>query len=446
MTFSRSAGGSFPLVLVAIGVTLAGSAATFLARDGEEPLRSVEARSAVIYGATLLAVWLSLALGRYRGDPYLLPLAGLLGGTGLVFAVRLQPDLQAVRGISAPLGDRQLAYLCGGLLIMWAVALFAPNPEILARFRYSILFAGLGLLAVTAVLGTEIQGARLWLQAGPIVIQTTEIAKLALIVFLAAYLAENLELVGSSWRLGRVTLPPVPYLAPMVVMCGLGTAALMVLNDLGTALLFFSLFMIMLYAANGRVSQFLLGTTLFVVAFALAYLTVPRVRVRFDVWVDPWSDLVTGYQQIQAEYALATGGFFGVGLGRGSPWLIPVVENDYIIAAIGEETGFLGVVAVIALYMMIATRGLLIARNAPTPFLRLLAIGLTSGIVVQAVIILAGVFRLMPLTGVTLPLVAYGGSSILVTAAMIGALMRISTLRATAGLTNPGPTGRMATR
>ncbi|MGE3799341.1 MAG: FtsW/RodA/SpoVE family cell cycle protein, partial [Thermomicrobiales bacterium] len=178
--------------------------------------------------------------------------------------------------------------------------------------------------------------------------------------------------------------------------------------------------------ANGRASQFFLGVALFMGAFALAYFAVPRVRLRFDVWIDPWGDLVSGYQQIQAEYALATGGFFGVGLGKGSPWLVPVVENDYIIAAIGEETGFFGIVAVIAMYMLLATRGMVIARSAPTSFLRLLAVGLTTGIVVQSVIILAGVLRLMPLTGVTLPLIAYGGSSILVTSVMIGALMKIS--------------------
>lgn len=343
--------------------------------------------------------------------------------------VRLEPDLQAVRAIAIAFGDRQLWYLVAGLLLIWAIAMLAPNPEVLAPYRYTILTAGFGLLAVTGLLGTEIQGARLWLSIGPVVIQTTELAKLALIVFLASYLADNLELVGTSWRLWRIDLPPLPYLAPMVIMTGLTTLALMALNDLGTALLFFSLFAIMLFAANGKASHALIGAGLFVAAFAAAYALVPRVRIRFDVWTDPWSDLATGYQQIQAEYALASGGFFGAGLGRGSPWLVPVVENDYIIAAIGEETGLVGVMVVLALYMIIVTRGVLIARRAPTPFLRLLGVGLTAGIGVQAVIILAGVFRLMPLTGVTLPLVAYGGSSILVTSVMIGALLRISAIR-----------------
>jgi peptidoglycan glycosyltransferase len=428
MTNAGSWSRSLLLLLIAVAATAAGMGATYLAREGADPITSPEAKAGAIYGLTLLAVWLSLRFGKFRGDPYLLPVAGLLGGIGLVMTIRLEPDLQVIRDIAISFGDRQLWYLVVGLLLIWGIAMLAPNPEILAPYRYTILMGGFGLLAVTAVLGTEIQGARLWLSFGPIVIQTTELAKLALIVFLAAYLSENLELVGTSWRLWRINLPPLPYLAPMVIMSGLCTVALMALNDLGTALLFFSLFMIMLFAANGKAGHLLLGAGLFVVAFALAYLAVPRVRVRFDVWIDPWSDLVTGYQQIQAEYALAAGGFFGVGLGRGSPWLVPVVENDYIIAAIGEETGLLGIVVVLALYMVIATRGVLIARRAPTPFLRLLATGLTAGIVVQAVIILAGVFRLMPLTGVTLPLVAYGGSSILVTAVMVGTLMRISSM------------------
>jgi len=428
MTRKAPFGESFFSLILVIGAASAGLGATYLARDASALPRSSELKAAVVYGATLLAVWLSLQLGRYRGDPYLLPLAGMLGGIGLIMTVRLQPDLVGLRGLTVDLGDRQLAYLVAGFIIIWAISLFAPNPEVLAPYRYSILFAGVALLVVTAAIGTEIQGARLWLSAGPVVIQSTEIVKLALIVFLAAYLSQNLELVGSSWRLWRLSLPPLPYLAPMVIMCGLCTGALMILNDLGTALLFFLVFMLMLYAANGRASQFILGSALFVGAFAIAYLAVPRVRVRFDVWLDPWSNLVTGYQQIQAEYAMAAGGFLGVGLGKGSPWLIPVVENDYVIAAIGEELGLVGVVGVIAIYMMIATRGVVIARSAPTPFLRLLAIGLTAGLVVQSIIILAGVLRLMPLTGVTLPFVAYGGSSILVTAVMIGALMRISSI------------------
>jgi cell division protein FtsW (lipid II flippase) len=420
-----------PLAALATGL---GLLSVYLARDGSEPLRSLELKAGLTYAATLLAVWVSLRFARFRGDPYLLPVAGMLGGIGLIVSVRLEPDLASVRGLTVAIGDRQLWYLCAGLLLLWAIALFAPDPEILSRYRYSVLCGGLALLGLTAVLGTDVNGARLWLEAGPVQVQSAELVKLALVVFLAAYLSENLELVGSSWRVGRFEVPPIPYLAPMGVMWGLCVAALLILNDLGAALLFFSLFLVMLYAANGRVSQFLVGVFLFLLAFALAYLLVPRVELRVDNWRDPWNDpFGSGYQQIQAEYAISSGGVFGAGLGEGSPWLIPEVQTDYVIAAIGEELGLAGLIVVMGLFMVLAARGVLIARNAPTGYLRLLALGLSAGMVIQSIIILGGVLRLMPLTGVTLPLVSYGGSSIIVTCATVGVLMRISAIRPASG-------------
>ncbi|CAN5786814.1 FtsW/RodA/SpoVE family cell cycle protein [soil metagenome] len=419
------------LAMIATGL---GLLSVYLSRDGSDTLASPEFKAGLIYIATLLAVWLSLRYARFAGDPFLLPVSGMLGGIGLIVAVRLEPDLASVRGLNVAIGDRQLWYLCAGFLVMWMVALFAPNPEMLAKYRYSVLFAGLALLGLTALLGADVNGSRLWLEAGPIQVQSAELVKLALVVFLAAYLSDNLELVGASWRVGRFNVPPIPYLAPMGVMWGLCVAALLVLNDLGAALLFFSLFLVMLYAANGRLSQFMLGALLFVLAFGLAYLLVPRVEVRVDNWRDPWSDpFGSGYQQIQAEYALSSGGVLGSGLGEGSPWLIPEVQTDYVIAAIGEELGFAGLVVVMGLFMVLAGRGVLIARAAPGGYLKLLSLGLSAGLVVQSIIILGGVLRLMPLTGVTLPLISYGGSSIIVTCATIGVLMRISAIRRAPG-------------
>jgi cell division protein FtsW (lipid II flippase) len=424
------------LLLLAAIATGLGLFSVYLSREGSDTLRSPEFKAGLIYSATLLAVWLSLRLARYRGDPVLLPVAGMLGGIGLIVAVRLEPDLASVRGMTVAIGDRQLWYLCAGLLLLWMIALFAPNPEILARYRYSVLFAGLALLGLTAVLGTDVNGARLWLEAGPVQVQSAELVKLALVVFLAAYLSDNLELIGSNWRVGRLSVPPIPYLAPMGVMWGLCVAALLILNDLGAALLFFSLFLVMLYAANGRLSHFILGALLFLIAYGLAYLLVPRVEIRVDNWRDPWSDpFVSGYQQIQAEYALSSGGVFGSGLGEGSPWLIPEVQTDYVIAAIGEELGLAGLIVVVGLFMVLGARGVLIARYAPTGYLKLLALGLSAGLVIQGIIILAGVLRLMPLTGVTLPLISYGGSSLIVTCATVGVLMRISAIRPAAGRT-----------
>ncbi len=422
------------LILAAVAVTGFGLAGFVLSSDRGAWLESEALRAGVIYGATLTAVWVSLSLGRYRGDPFLLPIAGFLGGIGLVMAVRLGPDLSTRRGLEVPIGERQLGFLCAGLLVLWAVALFSPDPAVFSRYRYSILALGVALLAVTAVVGTEIYGARLWLTIGPVQIQSAEIVKLALVVFLATYLADNLELVGSRWRVWRLSLPPIPYLAPMVVMWGLCIAALIRLNDLGTALLFFSLFIIMLFAANGSAVQLAAGFLAFLAAFGVAYQLVPRVGVRVDNWIDPWSDpFLSGYQQIQAEYAMASGGLFGVGIGAGAPWSIPAVQTDYVIAAIGEELGFWAVFAIVVAFAVLAARGMLVASEAPTPYLRLLAIGLTSSLVVQSVIIVAGVLRLMPLTGVTVPFVSYGGSSLLVTFAATGLLMHISHLSARRG-------------
>src|SRR5680860_617885 len=172
------------LLWLAILTTGLGLLGVYLARDGSNALASPELQAGLIYSATLAAVWLSLRLARFGGDPFLLPVSGMLGGIGLILAVRLEPDLASVRGLTVPIGDRQLWYLCIGLLLLWAVALFAPNPEILAEYRYSVLFVGLALLALTAVVGTEVNGARLWLKLGPLQLQTAELVKLALVVFL----------------------------------------------------------------------------------------------------------------------------------------------------------------------------------------------------------------------------------------------------------------------
>ena len=284
------------------------------------------------------------------------------------------------------------------------------------------------MLAVTAVVGTQIQGARLWLSAGPVVIQTTEIVKLTLIVFLAAYLAQNLELVGSSWRLGRLKLPPLPYLAPMIIMCGLCTAALMVLNDLGTALLFFMIFMIMLLPQTGRLHILFWGRSC----------SSPRSLWRMRRCPGCGSDSMSGsipgaiwspaINRFRPNTHWRQAGFLVLDWAEAAPGSFLLWRMTTLLPQLAKNWDSLGLLAVIALYMLIATRGVVVARSAPTPFLRLLAVGLTAGIAVQAVIILAGVFRLMPLTGVTLPLVAYGGSSILVTSVMIGTLMRISAI------------------
>ncbi len=411
----------------ALIVTALGLAAVYLAERPGAWQTSLEFRAGVIFLATAVGIYLSFRLGRFQGDQFLLPVIVMLSGFGLIVAVRLQTDLQEVRGFQIAIGERQLAYLIAGMLLMWAVAIFFPDPRFLANWRYSVLFGGILLLLITSVIGTTVNGARLWISVGGVQIQTAELVKVALVVFLAAYLSENEQLIGSSWKVGWFDLPPIPYLAPMIVMWGLCLIALVLLNDLGTALLFFLLFLVMLYVASGRSSYVLLGLLAFVAGAVLAYFLFDRVQLRIQNWIDPWQHpYVGGYQQIQSDYAIASGGIVGAGPGNGQPWQIPEVQTDYVVAVIGEEWGLIGIVTLLGLYAVMTVRGMLISLRTPDSFLRLMAVGLTASLAVQALVILCGVFRLLPLTGVTTPFVSYGGSSLLVSFGIAGLLLRIS--------------------
>ncbi len=425
VTFQR--GPNVVLIGCALIATALGLAAVYLAKQPGAFRNSLEFRALVIYLATVAGVYLSFRFGRFMGDPFLYPVIVLLSGFGLIIAVRLQTDLQEVRGFQIAIGERQLAYLVVGFLVMWGVAVFFPNPAVLANWRYSVLFGGIALLGVTAVFGTVVNGARLWISIGGVQVQSAEVVKVALVVFLAAYLSENEHLIGSSWRVGWFDLPPIPYLAPMVVMWGLCLVALVLLNDLGTALLFFLLFLVMLYVASGRSSYVLLGLLAFIGGALLAYFLFDRVQLRFENWIDPWQHPYTGgHQQIQSDYAISSGGIFGVGPGSGQPWQVPEVQTDYVVAVIGEEWGLIGIVTLLGLYAVLTVRGMMISLRTSDAFLRLLAIGLTASLAIQALVILGGVFRLLPLTGVTTPFVSYGGSSLLVSFGIVGLLLRIS--------------------
>ncbi|MEZ4531632.1 MAG: FtsW/RodA/SpoVE family cell cycle protein [Thermomicrobiales bacterium] len=415
------------LVGASLVVTALGMGAVYLAERPGSFRSSLEFRALVIYLATVIGVFLSFRLGNFAGDQFLLPVIALLSGFGLIVAVRMQPDLQEVRGFQIAIGERQLAYLVAGFLLMWGVAVFFPNPTFLANWRYSVLFGGIALLVVTAAIGSTVNGARLWITVGGVQIQTAELVKVALVIFLAAYLSENEQLIGSSWKVGWFDLPPIPYLAPMGVMWGLCLVALVLLNDLGTALLFFLLFLVLLYVASGRSSYVLLGLLAFVGGALLAYFLFDRVQLRIENWIDPWQHPYTGgYQQIQSDYAISSGGIAGVGPGMGQPWQIPEVQTDYVVAVIGEEWGLIGIVTLLGLYAVLTVRGMMIALRTSDSFLRLLAVGLTASLAIQALVILGGVFRLLPLTGVTTPFVSYGGSSLLVSFGIAGLLLRIS--------------------
>jgi cell division protein FtsW (lipid II flippase) len=263
--------------------------------------------------------------------------------------------------------------------------------------------------------------------------QPSELLKVILVVFLAGYLSENRSLLADeNTQIGPLKLPPIPYLAPMVAMVAVALSIVVVQRDLGAALLFVAVFLALLYVATGRLSYVLGGLALFLVGSVVLYNLFGHVQQRVDNWLDPFADpRGVGFQTVQALYAFARGGLLGVGLGNGLPTIggrlpIPAVHTDYPLAALGEELGLIGLLAILGLYLVVIQRGLRIAAGARDDFRALLAAGLALVVGVQAFIIAAGNLKLIPLTGITLPFISYGGSSLLANAVVVGLLLALS--------------------
>ncbi|HEY7293526.1 MAG TPA: FtsW/RodA/SpoVE family cell cycle protein [Dehalococcoidia bacterium] len=357
-------------------------------------------------------------------DQVLLPIAALLAAVGLVFALRLDPD-------SAALARKQLVWLALGVVLMLGTVRAMERYAILRQYQYLAAFCGIGLLAVTAVIGKEINGSRLWLGAGGFYFQVTEAMKLLLVIFLAGYLADRrymLAAVSTRWRAFRV--PTLPYLVPLAVIWGFTLALMAWQHDLGAMLLLMGVTLLLLYVASGRWAFVIAGLIIVAANLWVAYHAFGYVHTRIDLWLHPLTHVHdTGYQLAQSIYAFASGGVLGTGLGRGHPLDIPVVQTDFIFAAIGEELGSAGAVALIAAYVVLAFRGLRIGMRQPADFGMLLAVGATAILAIQAMVISAGDLALIPITGITLPFVSYGGSSIVVNFVLLGLLLRLSTSR-----------------
>lgn len=415
------------LLIVPSAMTVVGLLTIYLAstRDLNWDWRDIWASLAFMGIVFAVSFWFSLS--RFRGDQVLFPLTAALCGLGLLVIQRLGPDLEARGPGYAGLARNQLIYLLFGIILLLLMITLVRNIAWLRRYKYTWAFCGIGLMLFTMLFGTEEYGARLWLNVGPFTVQSSEIAKVALVVFLAGYLAENQELISSSYRAGPFRLPPIPYLMPVALMWAFSLLVVVAQNDLGTALLFFGVFLSMLYLASGKLSYVVLGLGAFAVGVYVAYQLFDRVTIRVANWLDPWADpLDLGYQQVQSEYALATGKLFGTGLAQGHPTFIPAVHSDFVFAAIGEELGLFGALAVLMLFLLLVARGFHIALNARDAFGRYLAAGLTTTIAIQTLLIVGGTVRLIPLTGITLPFISAGGSSLLTNFIIIGLLLRIS--------------------
>jgi cell division protein FtsW (lipid II flippase) len=387
------------------------------------------------YASLMLGAHLVLVLSRHRGDQMLLPLVATIGGIGLVMLNRLPQDLAGTSALGITLGmaGTQLLWFGVGVVAMLAVAIGLRDDGILRHYKYSWAAAGAGALLATFLFGIEVNGARLWLDLGPLQVQPGEFIKVVLVVFVASYLAERRTVLADAFRrFGPITIPPIPYLLPMIAMFVAVMLIVVISNDLGSALLFFGTFLTMLFVATGRRSYVLLGLALFVAGSFIAYQLFGHVQRRVNVWLDPFVDPSdAGYQTVQALYAFARGGLFGEGLGQGLPLIdgrlpIPFTHTDFIFAAIAEEMGLVGAFALLALIVALVFRGLRVALTARDDFSSLLAVGLITSLGIQALIIAAGNAKLVPLTGITLPFVSYGGSSLLASFVMIGLLLSIS--------------------
>lgn len=349
-------------------------------------------------------------------DPAILPIVFTLSGIGITFVTRLQPD--------ASLG--QVIFLFLGVALMVGTLAVVKNLEVIKRYKYVLGIAGIILLVLPMFIGTEIYGSKLWIKIGGFQFQPGEFAKVLIVLFLAGYLAENRELLSISNRtvLG-IKFPRLRLLYPLFIVWGVCLLVVAFERDLGSALLFYTIFLIMLYVATGRVSYVIIGLALLAVGAFGMYQIMSHVQVRVAIWLDPFSDAQNlGYQIVQSLFSLADGGLAGVGIGKGMADIIPVVASDMIFAAIGEEMGLLGGSAVLLLFMLFAVRGLTTAARAKSDLAAFSAAGLTAAISFQAFTIVGGVTKLIPLTGVTLPFMSQGGSSLLASFVIVGLLLR----------------------
>jgi cell division protein FtsW (lipid II flippase) len=412
------------LHLVPVGMlTAVGFAAVYLASQEVPEFSTTSLSYAGFFLLLFVAAHLAVRVALPLADPYLLPIAGLLTATGLTMIYRIEPR-QAFR---------QGWWVVVGVAIFAVVALFLRDHRVLDRSKYTLGLAAIGLLALPAVpkLGATINGATLWVKAGPIAFQPGEFAKVLIVVFLAGYLRDNREMLSLGF--GRAGVPSPKHFGPLLLIWGGAMLVLFQTNDLGGGLLLFSIFLAMLYVATGRWPYVAVGMGLFVAGAYGLYHLKPHIAARISIWLDPWADPYdAGFQLVQSIYAIASGGLFGVGLGRGvlvtpeGETYIPFLATDFVYSAIAQELGLAGAAAIILLYLLFVYRGFRIAMHADDGFSKLLAAGLTSALAIQAFIIIGGVSGLIPLTGITLPFVSYGGSSIVANFLLLALLLVVS--------------------
>jgi cell division protein FtsW (lipid II flippase) len=406
------------LLVLAIAISVLAYATVGLTQLGHLP------GNLAVYGVLLTAgyigAWVTIRIAAPDADPVLFPTAAVLAGLGIAMLYRLRPAE----------ATQQAEWLFIGLAVFAAMLLTIRDDRRLDAFTYTIGLAGIVLLLLPVLpgVGFEINGARLWARIGPLAFQPAEFGKILIVVFLASYLAAKRELLAAG--VGRFGLPRVKDLGPVALAWATSLIVLFLEKDLGASLLFFAAFVLMIWVASGRGSYLIIGLILMAIGSFVGYLVFTHVQTRVDYWLhalNPATVHDLGFGQLaQGWFALASGGLVGTGIGQGSPTLIPYVGSDFIFAAFGEELGMIGASALLLLYLVLIGRGLRVAMERTDGFGKLLATGLTAIIALQTFVIVAGVARLIPLTGVPLPLVSYGGSSKVATFAILALLIRTS--------------------
>jgi cell division protein FtsW (lipid II flippase) len=428
MTGARRRNVEAALLVLSAAIAVGGWWLTSLGQSntGKVPANGVVKYAVVFVGLYLVA---HLAVRRLapEADPLFLPLAALLNAIGFVLIASLEKPIG-----NPGLADAQVRWLGVSVVAFVAVLILIPDVRGLARYRYSMAALGLVLLLLPVVpgLGREINGAQLWIRIGKLNFQPAELGKIALVVFFAAYLAERRELLSvATRRVGPIGFPEARHFGPVVAAWAISMLVMVREKDLGSSLLFFGIFVVMLWMATARPAYFLVATALFVLGAVFAYHEFAHVRARFLVWQDPFKTANTsGFQVVQSLFALATGGVWGTGLGLGRPELIgrSSVHTDFIFSALGEELGLAGTTAVLTASALFTMRGFGLATRCRDDFSKLLAAGLSTAMALQTLLIVGGVTNLIPLTGVTLPFMSYGGSSLLSSFILVALLLRIS--------------------
>ena len=416
----------------------AGFAAIFIQRA--EELSDVSLTYGAIFLGLCFAVHLVLRFALPHADPYLFPLFAVLACFGLVVIYRIDADLARVQA---------QWFVLGLTLFSAAILLLRDNLQVLERYRYTIAAVGLLLLLAPRIpgIGQQVNGAYLGINLGPISFQPAEFSKLAIVVFLASYLRDTRHvLVQGARRVLGITFPPLKHFGPLLAIWGLAMLMLVFIRDLGSSVMFFGGFLALLYVATNRMSFVVVGTAAFMAGAAFFANTVSHVRDRVDIWLDPFAPAVVndaGYQIAQSMFAHADGGLFGTGFAQallelpGGQPILPAPHTDLIYAVIVNELGLVGGCGLLLVYLLAIERGFRIATLAPDSFSKLLATGLTAVLALQVFVIVGGVTRVIPLTGVTLPFVSYGGSSIVANFVLLALLLLVSdkARRAAQGIT-----------